>query len=127
MNYHRPFVFYVLFSCCFYFHKAVFIAVNIYEARTSKLEASFCVAFRIKFDHLQAISRHIGNKRYKVTFFHRVGNSNEVLVFNLFYTNFVVFIYFFSFKWWKCNAAATDYCFARCVKNVTANWAHIEF
>ena len=59
-------------------------------------------------------------------FAHFVVNGEEFFVFNLFDSNAVVFIDFFSLKGRKSNAAAAYDSFSCCMNNVAAKWADIK-
>ena len=116
----------LLFSCYSLFHQTVLIAIDVNKAAASQLKTGFGVPFRIKFDKIQPISRHIGNKRYVMTFFHRMVDGNKVLVFNLFYTNFVLIVRRLGFKGRQSDTATTDYSLSARVNYVTADRAHIK-
>lgn len=103
------------------------IAVAVEVSSALEAESAFSISLRVKFHHLKLVGCHVGQKRYVVGFVHGVMDGDELLIFHLFYLDFMVFIQRFSLQSRKGNTAAADHGIAHGVNDVAADGADIQF
>ena len=89
-------------------------------------KAGLRIALRIKFDHIEPITRNAGYKGNIMTFCHRMIDGNIVLVLYNFILYSVRFIGLLGFQGWERNTTAGNDSWTTAMQYVAADRAHIE-
>lgn len=102
------------------------IAVAVEVSSALEAESAFSISLRVKFHHLKLVGCHVGQKRYVVGFVHGVMDGDELLIFHLFYLDFMVFIQRFSLQSRKGNTAAADDGISQSMNHIATDGADIQ-